>query len=424
MAFPDGAKVVGVPVRVVGSQPGARASLEPEDEHITESRPDSITEGPADRECGEAINIPFRDVEGLSMQTSTVCVSRDFPPPRLHMSADYERYGARMCAVNEMVERVAATDATILVWGESGVGKERVARLVHERSSRAHGPLVKVNCAALPLELLESELFGYERGAFTGAHRQKPGKFELADKGTILLDEIGEIPLPLQAKLLQVLQDGEFSRLGSRQDIRVDARVVALTNRDLVKLMERGQFREDLYYRINVVNIHVPPLRQRREEIPALVDHFMAVSARHYARSPWQISADTMHRLMEYSWPGNIRELENLVKRIVVFGSEERAAEELASRVAHSNGDAATKEGPPLIPHISRGGPLRQADDPCDVETLGLKEIARRAARQAERAALETVLERVRWRRKDAARRLKISYTALLYKMKEHHLGC
>jgi len=365
-------------------------------------------------------NHALRDLERLPREPAAAPVLHALTQRQPTMYVDWERYGVRMRAVHEMIERVAGTDATVLVWGESGVGKERVARLVHERSSRAQGPLVKVNCAALPLELLESELFGYERGAFTGAHRQKPGKFELADKGTILLDEIGEIPLPLQAKLLQVLQDGEFSRLGSRRDIRVDVRVVALTNRDLVKLIELGQFREDLYYRINVVSIHVPPLRQRREEIPALVSHFLAVSAKHYARAPRQISAETMQRLTEHTWPGNIRELENLVKRIVVLGSEEPATEELVSRMGQS------VNGPSSIPHGSqRSTPSDAAiQNQCATDPLGLKEIGRRAARQAERAALEEMLERVRWKRREAARRLKISYTALLYKMKEHHLGC
>lgn len=341
------------------------------------------------------------------------------PQPQLKISVNGERYGMRMRAVSEMVNRVAATDATVLVWGESGVGKERVAHMVHEHSSRAQGPLVKVNCAALPLELLESELFGYERGAFTGAHRQKPGKFELADKGTILLDEIGEIPLPLQAKLLQVLQDGEFSRLGSRGDVRVDVRVVALTNRDLAKLVELGQFREDLYYRINVVSIHVPPLRTRREEIPALVEEFTNLYARHYGRAVQQVSTGTMQRFMEYSWPGNIRELENLVKRIVVLESEDWLGEELACRVGPSNGGP-----PPVSPVVQGNGAPHGANQGWgETEELGLKEVGRRAAREAERAALEKTLGRVHWRRKEAARRLKISYTALLYKMKEHGLG-
>ena len=339
--------------------------------------------------------------------------------PAAKIFPECESYGPRMRAVNEMIGRVAATDATVLVWGESGVGKERIAHMVHQRSSRAQQPLVKLNCAALPLELLESELFGYERGAFTGAHRPKPGKFELADKGTIMLDEIGELPLPLQAKLLQVLQDGEFSPLGSRGDIRVDVRVIALTNRDLARLVELGQFREDLYYRINVVNIHVPPLRDRREEIPALVEEFTNLYAQHYGRAARPLTAATMQRFMAYSWPGNIRELENLIKRTVLLESEEWQVDELRSGVAASNGG-------PTSPAVMSPTEslLSAAHDLClDADELGLKEIGRQAARMAERAALERTLGRVHWRRKEAARRLKISYTALLYKMKEHGLG-
>src|SRR5262245_17752411 len=180
-----------------------------------------------------------------------------------------------MRRLNGIVDRASASDVTVLICGESGVGKEIVARTLHERSRRRDGPFVKVNCAALPLELLESELFGYERGAFTGANHQKPGKFELAATGSIFLDEIGEMPVTLQAKLLQVLQDREFSRLGSRHDIRVDVQVLAASNRDLVQEVKRGGFREDLFYRLNDVTIRVPPLRDRREEIPVLVDYFL-----------------------------------------------------------------------------------------------------------------------------------------------------
>ena len=327
--------------------------------------------------------------------------------------------GPSMRALSEMIEQAAATDATVLVWGESGVGKELVARMVHDRSARSNGPFVKVNCAALPLELLESELFGYERGAFTGAHRQKPGKYELAHGGTICLDEMGEMPLPLQAKLLHVLQDGRFSRLGGGLDIRADARVVALTNKDLAKLVERGLFREDLYYRLNVVKLHVPPLRERRQAIPILVNHFLTRYSEQYGRAVTPLSDETTRRFMQHSWPGNIRELENLVKRIVVLRSEQTVLEELTVQRAHSS-DGRSAQLTPLqggspSPRNEHGGP--------GAEELGLKEVARRAAKEAERQVLQTTLERVHWRRREAAVRLKISYTALLYKMKEHGLS-
>src|SRR5262245_51232325 len=239
----------------------------------------------------------------------------------------------RMKAIKEMIDQVADTDATVLVWGESGVGKELVARAIHDCSPRRERTFVKVNCAALPLELLESELFGYERGAFTGAHKRKLGKFELADGGTIFLDEIGEMPLPLQAKLLHVLQDREFARLGSGRDIRVDVRVVASTNRDLERAVAQGAFREDLYSRLNVV----PALRDRPEEIPILAEHFCQKYTRQYNRQRVHLSRDILERFLTHSWPGNVRELENLVKRIVVLESEEFVAHELAGREATSN---------------------------------------------------------------------------------------
>jgi two-component system, NtrC family, response regulator AtoC len=335
-----------------------------------------------------------------------------------HEYPDTVMVSPSMQALTEMINQAAATDATVLVWGESGVGKELVARMVHDRSVRSDGPFVKVNCAALPLELLESELFGYERGAFTGAHRQKPGKYELAHGGTICLDEMGEMPLPLQAKLLHVLQDGRFSRLGGGLDIRADARVVAMTNKDLAKLVERGQFREDLYYRLNVVKLYVPPLRERRQAIPILVDYFLSKYSEQYQREFTPLSDETTRRFMEHSWPGNIRELENLVKRIVVLRSEQAVLEELSNYRA------------PFVDGHSRPAPLNggsrvsaNGHQDLEIEELGLKEIGRRAAREAERQALATVLERVHWRRREAAVRLKISYTALLYKMKEHGLG-
>jgi len=238
----------------------------------------------------------------------------------------------RMKAIKEMIDQVADTDATVLVWGESGVGKELVARAIHDCSPRRERTFVKVNCAALPLELLESELFGYERGAFTGAHKRKLGKFELADGGTIFLDEIGEMPLPLQAKLLHVLQDREFARLGSGRDIKVDVRVVASTNKDLERAVAQGGFREDLYYRLNVVNILVPPLRDRPEEIPILAEHFCQKYTRQYNRQRVLLSRDILERFLAHSWPGNVRELENLVKRIVVLESEEFVTQELMGR--------------------------------------------------------------------------------------------
>ncbi len=335
----------------------------------------------------------------------------------------------RMKAIKEMIDQVADTDATVLVWGESGVGKELVARAIHDCSPRRERAFVKVNCAALPLELLESELFGYERGAFTGAHKRKLGKFELADGGTIFLDEIGEMPLPLQAKLLHVLQDREFARLGSGRDIKVDVRVVASTNKDLERAVAQGGFREDLYYRLNVVNILVPPLRDRPEEIPILAEHFCQKYSRQYNRQRVLLSRDILERFLAHSWPGNVRELENLVKRIVVLESEEFVAHELSGRETSNNGyasataiarDGAAAEKVTAAPETKPEAAAAPLKRPVEAwNGLGLKDVARRAAREAEHGVIKQVLEEVRWNRMEAARRLKISYKALLYKIQE-----
>src|SRR5881397_797616 len=229
----------------------------------------------------------------------------------------------RMRAIRSVIESIADTDTTVLIRGESGVGKDLVARAVHAASARRAGPFIKVNCAAIPQGLLESELFGHEKGAFTGAYRRKPGQFEYANKGTIYLDEIGELPLALQAKLLHVLQDFRFMRVGGHQAIEVDARVIAATNRDLEEAIARGEFREDLYYRLNVVEVRIPPLRERREDIAPLVSRFLALFNQQYDRNK-RVSPETMVRLIEYPWPGNVRKLENIIRRIVVLSDGEQ----------------------------------------------------------------------------------------------------
>jgi len=309
----------------------------------------------------------------------------------------------KMQPIRDLVAKVAATNTTVLLRGESGVGKEVVARAIHKASPRAGRQFLKVNCAALPGELLESELFGHEKGAFTGAYRQKPGKFEAADQGTLLLDEIGEMPLRLQAKLLHVLQDGEFSRVGGEKVIDTDVRLIAATNRDLEASMRSHQFREDLYYRLNVIEIRIPPLRERREEIPVLVDHFLRTFNAQYSRAV-DVPAETLRAFGDYHWPGNIRELENAVKRIVVLGSARPVHVEIVGNV---NG-ARTAPRPGVTALEMRPSP----------ETpISLKDIARQAARDAERVAIKEVLDRVHWNRAKAARLLQISYKALLYKI-------
>jgi two-component system response regulator AtoC len=315
----------------------------------------------------------------------------------------------KMRQIHTILEQVSDADVTILVHGESGVGKEVISREVHRLSNRRGGPFVKVNCAALPEELLESELFGYERGAFTGAQSRKIGKFELANGGTIFLDEIGEMSAGLQAKFLHVLQDGEFSRLGGQTDIRVDARVVCATNRDLEEMVAEGRFREDLYYRINVVNVFVPALRERPEEISNLVDHFLDRYSRKYQRDRVQLSDELMDAFMQYHWPGNIRELENLVKRIIVLQSEGTIREDLLAQARMFEDDA--PPGEITLPRIDEAA--------LAAGKLSLRDIGRRAARDAEREALRQVLAKTNWNRKKAARILDVSYKTLLVKIKE-----
>jgi len=305
----------------------------------------------------------------------------------------------QMRAIGTVIENVADTDATVLICGESGVGKDLVARAIHAASSRRHGPFVKVNCAAIPTELLESELFGHEKGAFTGAHRRKPGQFEYAHKGTIYLDEIGELPLALQAKLLHVLQDFRFSRVGGHEQLAVDSRVIAATNRNLEEAMARREFREDLYYRLDVVEIRVPPLRERREEIPELAARFLARFNAQYGRQK-QLLPETLARLTEHTWSGNVRELENVVRRLVVLTDGEQVIEALVTR--GRNGHNGHCPAPRFT--VAEGG---------------LREIGRRGAREAEREALREVLERVSWNRAEAARILKVSYKTLLTRIAE-----
>jgi two-component system response regulator AtoC len=313
-----------------------------------------------------------------------------------------------------LAQRVADTDVPVLLVGESGVGKDVVARHIHASSHRSSKPFVKINCAALPGELLESELFGHEKGAFTGAHAEKPGKFELAHQGTIFLDEIGEMDPRLQAKLLQVLQDEEFYRVGGKRSLRVDARVVVATNRDLEAEIETGTFREDLYYRLNVVTIRVPPLRERKEDIDPLVRHFVDKYHRRYKGGLDRVPDEVMQRFHAYDWPGNVRELENLVRRLVVLRDPSMVLGELTpGRVPVSpNVVALHPVAPPAaVPPAGLHAPLP--------EDAPLKEVGKRAARIAEREAIIRALGRTGWNKRKAANRLQISYKALLYKIKD-----
>jgi two-component system response regulator AtoC len=300
-----------------------------------------------------------------------------------------------------VVEQAARADVTVLICGETGVGKDLVARAIHAASTRRKAPFVKVNCAAMPRELLESELFGHERGAFTGAHQRKPGRFELADGGTIFLDEIGELHAALQAKLLHVLQDGEFSRVGGRQNLIVNVRTICATNRDLAREVAAGRFREDLFYRLNVINIIVPPLRDRRDEIPGLVRYFVDRYARLFNLPAHGLTDEAIEAFVNYPWPGNIRELENFIKRMIVLQdmSLPQTLVVPASPVSLASVPATESFS------ATRG--------------LSLKEISRRAVLEAEREVIVRALEQCRWNRVKTAKMLKISYRALLYKIKD-----
>jgi DNA-binding NtrC family response regulator len=388
---------------------------------------------------------------------------RALPPTPSGASGEHGSLGvsAAMRRVSELIDRIADADVPVLITGESGVGKDVVARALHARSARAARVFVKINCAALPGELLESELFGHERGSFTGAQRTKPGQFELADGGTLFLDEIGEMPVSLQAKLLQALQDGEFYRVGGQRKMRVDARVIVATNVDLARAMERGTFREDLYYRLNVVEVAIPPLRERREDIPHLLELFVAKYQRRYGRAVAAVPREVLERFAAYDFPGNIRELENLVRRLMVLGDPRYVLSELrersdgtpmpapASTAAPAGAPLYGSHGaayaspfnspsplpPPTIPPppqfrspeaqqiASRAGAAVASEALVDDYQIDLKDLGRKAAHAAEREAIIIMLGHTGGNKREAAARLGISYKAILYKIREFGIG-
>jgi len=301
-----------------------------------------------------------------------------------------------MQAVRSRLGKVAAANVPVLITGESGTGKDIIARLIHGLSPWKVGPYVKVNCPAIPGTLLESELFGYEKGAFTGAFGSKPGRVELAHRGTLFLDEISELDMSLQSKLLQLLQDGQFCRIGAQEDKKVEVRVVCATNRNLEAEIEAGTFRQDLYYRINVVNIRMPALRERRGDIENLAAYFLEYYNRKFNCKARPLSSETLAVLRKYHWPGNIRELENLIKRYVILGHEDVITSDLVAR-----------EPDYFNSEISLDGPI------------SLKKMTRQCVRELERKVILKVLQHHHWNRKQAARTLGISYRALLYKIRD-----
>jgi len=307
-----------------------------------------------------------------------------------------------MLKIRRQAAQIAAVDVPVFINGESGVGKEVVARMIHELSPRSEGAFVKVNCAALPGELLESELFGYEQGAFTGAVRSKPGKFEIADRGTIFLDEIAEMAPSLQAKLLHVLQDNQFSRLGGRFTIQSDIRVLAATNTPVQEAIRAGGFRKDLYYRLSVFTLYIPPLRERREEIPLLFRHFVAKYREKYGRAAADPPAYLLDAATRYGWPGNLRELENLVKRYVILGDAEESFRELLD--------------------LARFEHRLAIEEPVIEGERSLKTRVRDLKDDTELEAILDALESTRWVRRRAAEQLGLSYKALLNKMRRFHL--
>jgi DNA-binding NtrC family response regulator len=321
---------------------------------------------------------------------------------RLDDSHSFVWSNKRMRELQAQASLVAKSDIPVLIMGESGTGKEILAMYTHKMSLRSERMFLKVNCAAMPADLLESELFGYEQGAFTGAIKAKPGKFEICSGGTIFLDEIGEMPAILQAKLLQVLQDGTFSRLGSRAPMKVDVRVIAATNINMKAAIAQKSFREDLYYRLNGFSLVIPPLRDRRDEIPILAQHFVRKGAAKYGSQPLTLSHNLLDALTRYSWPGNSRELEHVINRFLILGDEMAILADL-SPFSNLHAEASSSQD--------------------QMKGAGLKQLVRSLKGDAEAAAIERILEANGWNRKAAANELQISYKALLYKIKQYDLA-
>jgi DNA-binding NtrC family response regulator len=362
--------------------------------------------------ASEFINKPF-DVKEVEIHIQKVLEKNrlrkklDLLESELQAKSQYDKLigeSPAMAQVKSLVEQVADSELTVLIRGESGTGKEIVARLIHSLSSRRNEPFIKQNCAAIPRELLEAELFGYEKGAFTGAHKTKPGRFETAHKGTMFLDEIGDMPLELQAKLLQVLEQHEFVRVGGIKNIQVDVRIVCATNRDLEKALEKQLIRDDLYYRLNEITIKLPALREIKEDIPFLVDHFLKKYNLLYKKNFSQLSPRSIKLLQEYGWPGNVRQLENLIKQIVVREDENIIAETIRATIV------------PTETIEEFGAPAG------DKEYSLKKKVAQSIAHQEKKLILE-VLYKTNWNRRKAAELLEISYRSLLYKIKEYRIN-
>jgi two-component system response regulator AtoC len=350
---------------------------------------DYLTKPVTDEELESAIEAVFGRTESAESRRPHFVLEQARTESREVVSAS-----PQMDKVKAVARQVGATDVPVLILGESGVGKEVIARYIHANSTRAAGPFVKINCAALPNDLLESELFGYERGAFTGAMFEMPGKFELASKGFIFLDEIGDMSLHLQAKMLHVLQDGEYMRLGGKRPMRSDARVLTATNKNIERMVSNGTFREDLYFRLNVISLDIPPLRERPEDIPLLISYFIEKYRGEYASSVERLPAQIFDEFMRYRWPGNARQLENAVKRYLIL-----------------------QDAQVVLPASTTSEPAAPVDRP-----FSLKDVSAHAAERAERETVLRALEETKWNRKKAAKNLGICYKALLNKLKKWRL--
>jgi len=361
------------------------------------------------RGAAEFINKPF-DVKEVEIHIRSVLEKRKLKDElsvlkeKLKKSAQDSLIGdsRSMSEVKNIIDEVANSELTVLIRGESGTGKEIVARMIHFKSNRGKSPFVKVNCAAIPRDLLEAELFGYERGAFTGAHKTKPGRFEIADKGTMFLDEIGDMPMELQSKLLQVLEQQEFVRVGGINNIHVDVRIVCATNKDLEKAIAEGHMRDDLFYRLNEIIVNLPPLRERREDVPLLINHFIEKYSILYGRPRKELKAETIKQLQNFDWPGNVRQLENLIKQIVVRSDE---------NVIYD-----TLKGP--IPGSGKKGQIVDLSD----NDFSMKKKVQEAVGDVEKLLITKVLHKTNWNRRKAAKLLDISYRSLLYKIKEYKI--
>ncbi len=361
------------------------------------------------RGAAEFINKPF-DVREVEIHIHSVLEKRKLRAELFQLQEKLKETQTEtligdsqgMVEVRNIVEEVANSDLTVLIRGESGTGKEIVARMIHVRSSRRAEPFVKVNCAAIPRDLLEAELFGYEKGAFTGAHKTKPGRFEVANKGTMFLDEIGDMPLELQSKLLQVLEQQEFVRVGGINNIHVDVRIVCATNKNLEEAIAKAAMRDDLFYRLNEITVSLPPLRNRRNDIPLLVDHFLEKLSILYGKPRKELRPETMHLLQGYEWPGNVRQLENLIKQIVVRSDENIIYD--------------TLKGP--IPSAGHKGPAVEIDG----DDFSLKGKVDIAVAEVEKLMITKALHKTNWNRRKAAKLLDISYRSLLYKIKDYKI--